>query len=756
MAEGAGLPTVAGPSGGNRGGCEAPPLFSVVINTYNRASSLPATLEGLRYLNYPNLEVVVVNGPSTDGTEELLRGWAGRVKHERCTERNLSVSRNVGIRAAAGEYVAFIDDDAIPEPEWVDQLLAGYDAPDVGATGGVVYDHTGYTFQYEYSTASRLGNADWNVKEHAEYMCFPGSFTFPYLQGTNTSFRRTALVAIGGFDEEYEYYLDETDVCLRMIDAGYVVKQLANAFVHHKFAPSELRDHQRVLRNRYPVIKNKIYFSFRNARPHCRVQEIIQDNLRFIAYHQADVEFHIAGGRLTARDQRQYEADVDQAWVRALAAAQAERRLFGKAEAPPAPVGFPCVRPAGDRLTICFLSQDYPPTHVGGIGRFTAELAAALARAGHNVHVLTRGIGHHRVDFESGTWVHRLVPQPHELTPEAAALSVPQHIWDYSATMLDEVARISTHRSVDLVEAPIWDAEGIAILLHGSVPLVTSLHTTLTIALESHAEWANDATFMRDFGQPMTAIEALLVERSAGIHSNSEAITRRVEDDFGLRIGDERLGIVPHGLENRPVPEVLAAEEPSLLFVGRLEKRKGVEELLAVAPRLLARYPDLVITLVGDDTLRNDRGRTYREEFEGAHPELEGRVRFLGKVDEDELYRQYARCSVFAAPSHFESFGLIFLEAMRFGKPVVGCVAGGIPEVVCDGAEGLLAQPADAESLHACLDRLLGDAQLRERLGRAGRARFESTFTAERMARDAERFYRRLVAAHAAHASRDA
>lgn len=130
----------------------APPLFSVVINTYNREQSLEQTLEGLRYLDYPRTEVVVVNGPSTDGTEALLDAWKDRVKIARCAERNLSVSRNIGICAAAGEFVAFIDDDAVPEPEWLDQLLAGYDTPMIGATGGIVYDHTGYTFQYQYMT----------------------------------------------------------------------------------------------------------------------------------------------------------------------------------------------------------------------------------------------------------------------------------------------------------------------------------------------------------------------------------------------------------------------------------------------------------------------------------------------------------------------------------------------------------------------------------------------------------------------------
>ena len=88
---------------------------SVVICTYNRADSLGATLESLIHQRHADLEVVVVNGPSTDHTLDVLLPWVDRVKVMHCPAANLSMSRNIGIRAAAGEIVAFIDDDALPD-----------------------------------------------------------------------------------------------------------------------------------------------------------------------------------------------------------------------------------------------------------------------------------------------------------------------------------------------------------------------------------------------------------------------------------------------------------------------------------------------------------------------------------------------------------------------------------------------------------------------------------------------------------------
>src|SRR5947209_6412915 len=185
------------------------PSFSIVINTYNRAASLRNTIQGLLSQDYPDFEIVVVNGPSTDNTADMLRDFSAVIKTADCPTRNLSISRNIGICAAAGDLVAIIDDDAVPEPEWLTQLAAGFDTEDVGAAGGKVLDHTGYSFQYHYSTADRLGNAQWDLTEASPHLNFPWSFRFPYLQGTNACFRRSALLDIGGFDEEFEYYLDE-------------------------------------------------------------------------------------------------------------------------------------------------------------------------------------------------------------------------------------------------------------------------------------------------------------------------------------------------------------------------------------------------------------------------------------------------------------------------------------------------------------------------------------------------------------------
>ena len=112
---------------------------SIIVNTFNRASSLCLTLESLRRLTYPSFEVIVVNGPSTDGTDVVLAPLTSSILVGRCGEANLSVSRNIGLRMASGDLVAFIDDDAVASEKWLDDLVPHFNSPEVAGVGGFVF-----------------------------------------------------------------------------------------------------------------------------------------------------------------------------------------------------------------------------------------------------------------------------------------------------------------------------------------------------------------------------------------------------------------------------------------------------------------------------------------------------------------------------------------------------------------------------------------------------------------------------------------
>lgn len=723
--------------------------ISIVINTLNRATFLINTLKSFSHLDYKNFEVIVVNGPSTDETDKILEGWRDKIKIGTCPEANLSMSRNIGIAMASGDIVAFIDDDAIPEPEWLDQIIIGFDSEEVAAAGGKVFDHTGYNYQYQYANANRLGHGKWKLLKPFLHYCYPGAFEFPYLQGTNTAFRKTALLEIGGFDEEFVYYLDETDVCLRLIDKGYIVKQFHNAYVHHKYAPSHIRTKSTAI-YRYPVLKSKVYFSNRHAINYCSQQEIDNDNLAFMQNHRNDVVHCCKTGRLTEEDLKKFEEHVLNALQEGKKAAIEPPKLISnellnkyKSDFKKFISKYSIKNP----LTIVLLCEDYPPNLLGGIARFTQDKATALANLGHKVHVVAKGDTHNRVDFEDGVWVHRIVSVEHYIPDEYTYLNIPQSHWNQSKSFLDEIDRISLHREIDIVEAPIWNIVGIAPLLSKRYRIITSLMTTLKLALPSRPDLTNNKKLMSSFVLPLVSLEKYMITESDAILAISRGIADEIMKVYELTINKDRLFISYLGMPDWTEKFQEASKQKSegtlnILFVGRLEKRKGIDLLLEIAPAIIENFPQVRFHIVGDDKIPNPSGITYRQYFEQHYNKLcDKNVYFYGKVDEISLREHYALCDIFVAPSRFESFGLIYVEAMMFGKPVIGCNVGGIPEVIKNEINGLLIAVDDKNELYQALKRLIINQELRDQLGKEGRLCFENNFTAHKTAKEMSEIY---------------
>ncbi|WP_072390174.1 glycosyltransferase [Hyphomicrobium sp. CS1GBMeth3] len=723
------------------------PNVSIIINTYNRAKSLARTLESLSWLRYEKFEVVVVNGPSSDDTAAVLDTYADRIKIGSCPEANLSMSRNVGLAMASGEIVAYLDDDAIPEPDWLNALSAFYADPRVGCVAGYIRDHTGYSFQCKVTVCDRFGDAEGydNVEAalaSGAVMHGPGSARYLSPTGANSSFRRRALVGIGGFDEVFAYFLDETDVALRLIDAGWKVAYQPAAEVHHKFASSHLRDANRIPTSIHVPARSKAYFVIRHAAN---------------AFGLGKAVDYLADYRIARRQDKRWlanngliDADQHAKLVREIASGTES----GVAEAFMWPNGrlaepgceeertfkpFPILLPKDERLRICFISQDYPPGPVGGIAVWTHTLATALAALGHEVSVVARTKEHPRVDLEHGVWVHR-IPQRHHPERTLPGLpDLPPLIADWCFSAFDEVQRIRARRSLDIVSAPIWDVEGAACLADGTLTTVTSLHSTYQLVLPSKKMWLNDENYRRLHVNKLIAAEVWMLERSSLILGNSHAIVRDIEQAYGLTVDPERLRIVPHGLVPEK-PAVAPVKSGSrILYVGRFETRKGVDVLAKAIPLVMATHPEAHFVLVGDPNVDEDgRGPTYLGLVRHVVDRYPGRVEMLGAVSRETLIEEYARADIFVAPSRYESFGLIFLEAMMHGVACVGTNVGGIPEVVEHEVTGLLVPSEDPAALAAALSRLIADPTLRGRLGDAGYAAVTSMFTAKQMAEAVE------------------
>jgi hypothetical protein len=722
---------------------------SIIINTYNRAKSLLKTLSSLKLLNYKKFEVIVVNGPSTDDTATILKNFQDDIKIEQCKERNLSVSRNIGICLAAGDIVAFIDDDGIPEPEWLDDITEAYDSEEIGGVGGLVYDHTGYNLQYKYSVCDRFGNISFDQKENpTSYYNLPHGNKILYLQGTNCSFRRDALIEIGGFDEQYDYYLDETDVCLRLIDNGYVIKAIEKGFVHHKFAPSHLRNINKITPKRYSVTKNLVYFAIKNSDHHHSFYEIYQGIEKFVSDQNNHITCSYENDLITEEEYKEYWNDLSlglrQGFCDALNNKERELITEKKLNKYTSPLKlFKAKLPSEQKLSLCFLSRYINPES-GGIARFTYALAKGIASIGHDVHIIALGRDHNTVDFEEGVWIHRIVPEPKSLLNLPDSFHVSQFNLDYAYAVYREIKRIAQHRKVDLVEAPIWDNEALICLLDPEIKTIINLETTLKVAVETHEEWRNNPDVEKQI-----EIEKFVLENAKYFHSISNAVAKTIEEKYELELDRSSMGVVPLGLPDQSYnyQKKRFDENIQILFVGRLEYRKGIDILLQAIPVLCREHPNIDFVIVGDDTLPAGTDKPFKDSFIKKYQNASfiDRVTFSGKVDDEILFQQYADCDIFVAPSRYESFGLIFIEAMMFSKPVIGCNAGGMKEIIEDRKNGFLVSAGDLQSLLEALNTLISSEKLRVEFGKNSRKIYEKKFTDEIMVDNVLSFYNTVL-----------
>lgn len=757
--------------------------LSVVINTLNRGASLDITLDSLSRLDKNDdfsMEVIVVNGPSIDNTMDIVKKWSDRIKFEKCDIANLSVSRNIGIAASSGDIVAFLDDDSVPESNWLIELSQAYNDKRVGAAGGPVFDFNGFDFQTKYETIDRFGSP--NVRKFPEpQLCYPTSSNIPHLLGANCSFLKSALIEIGGFDETFEYFLDESDVLIRIVDLGYQVRQLPNSYVHHKSRESGLRNEKRVPTNRYPLIKNKIYFVEKHSKNKSEVIRKFKVE-EFITKHVNESEWALKNGLITS-DQHEdflnvqlpkaindgYKAEVE----RSNSLNRFENNHLTKFK------DFFIFKDDVQKRRIVFISRGFPPENNGGIAQFVKTLAYTLPDFA-NVHVITetkKNIEY--IDYNSGVWIHYIFPW--KGVPNISGLiytdnaPVELNNWSYSA--LAEVIRIKSRMHVDVVECPIWDAEGISFVLNksilGNTRIVTSLHTTFKHYIKSNINLLESLEWKSNFYDKIVSSEVLQLKNSDGIRANSNAIVKSIEEEYKISLNKSRLKVINHGLNSKFNPKFFKKlddkQSIAFLYVGRLESRKGIDTLLEAIPLFFDKCQQFdcnpIFKIVGkDDSCTIDSSfsshseyfcKTYKDRFWYTN------VIFTGVLTEEELINEYNSCDVFVAPSRFESFGLIFVEAMSCGKPVIGTNVGGIPEVVANNVNGILVEPEDVNMLSQSFIRML-DEKLRSDYGTASKNIYLEKFTSNRMAENSVNFFNsicdkdlRIVIAHSVLAKND-
>lgn len=269
------------------------------------------------------------------------------------------------------------------------------------------------------------------------------------------------------------------------------------------------------------------------------------------------------------------------------------------------------------------------------------------------------------------------------------------------------------------------DLDGFLWARRRSLPFVVSLKGVIADELK------NERGLVRGLLAIQARWERLNARRADVVLAPSRYSAGVARREYG--VGAERIAVVPEPIELERWKSHFAAAPsrprsgPTILCVARMYPRKRVGDLLMAAALLRPRIPGIRVRIVG-------RGPGW-EGAVRAHAALGlgDRVLLLGDVSRDRLAEEYANADIFCLPSVQESFGLVFLEAMAAGLPIVACRAAAIPEVVEDGVVGLLVSPRDPAGLARALEVLSADPGRARLMGEAGR-RAVPAYTPERVA----------------------
>jgi len=237
------------------------------------------------------------------------------------------------------------------------------------------------------------------------------------------------------------------------------------------------------------------------------------------------------------------------------------------------------------------------------------------------------------------------------------------------------------------------------------------------------------ATYGVEVWQPLRGLRSRALRRAEAVTAPSRYTVEQLVKVQMLEPG--RVVLLPYCLEpgftddESSEPMSQASQSGCILTVGRLlgsEPGKGVDTVLRALPRVLQSVPCARYLIIGDGDLRPHLERLATQLGIGD------RVVFLGHQSEADLKDYYRKSDVFVMPSRQEGFGIVFLEAMGFGKPVIAAASGGAPDIVVDGLTGFLIEYGDVNALADRLISVLSDAKLRERLGTSGRERVNSYY----------------------------
>jgi glycogen synthase len=401
-------------------------------------------------------------------------------------------------------------------------------------------------------------------------------------------------------------------------------------------------------------------------------------------------------------------------------------------------------------MKVLILTREYPPNVYGGAGVHVEHLSAELAKL---AHLEVRTFGDEQIEASEGS------PAVRGFGPwEGALRDTDPRVKKALGPLSVNLAMAGAPPDADVVHCHTWYADmgGLWMKLLYGMPLVITTHS-----LEPLRPWKEEQLGR---GYLLSKwIERTALEAADAVVAVSEGTRREILEYYDVDPARIRViynGIQPevfHRIDPRGVLERYGVprDRPYLLFVGRITKQKGVLHLVRALRHVV---PELQVVLCAGAPDTAEIGRDMEAEVRSLQAERPGVHWIREMVPIPDLVGFYSGAALFVCPSIYEPFGIINLEAMACGCPVVASRVGGIPEAVRERETGLLVpfesrgapdfEPVDpasfARDLAEAINSLYGDEPLRHRMSEAGRRRVEEHFSWQTIARQTLALYEEI------------
>ena len=730
---------------------------SIIIVSYNSKSYLAGCLGAVVQTVPAECEIIVVDNASVDGSADYVAATFPRV-HLIRSSRNTGFAEgmNLAVAQATGHYVVGINPDTLAQPGWLDALLLPLESPAVGMTTArivMLADPTrintcGNAMHYTGITTCRGLDQPADAPELADMRDVPA------VSGACFALRRDIWVELGGFDTTFFTYLEDTDLSLRARLAGYRCVYVPQSVVQHDYA------NRFSARKLYYLERNRLLLLLKTYRlrtlcvilPALVVASIItwgyaltngKGSIRALLKAYLWLLTHIGEIRhkrqATQQLRRVSDAQLFAAMNWQLDIGQlAHPGLTKAAHFVLTPFFRLWARAVGvmDRTTpvtavrplkIAHISATFPP-YRGGTGNVCYHNARELVRRGHAVHVFTAAAPNApQSDVIEGIHVHRLQP----LVRVGNAPVLP--------------GLLAALRGYDVIHLhyPFFGGElaTLAALVRHT-PLVITYHQDVLLQgkmriIEKGLRLSAGRITLR------SAVRVLFTSADYGRASYVRPLLKGREQATGALAN----GVDTNQFTPAPAsPDLLAhhaltATDRVVLLVAGLDRAhyfKGVDVLLRAITHL---PPAVKAVIVGDGDLRE----SYTAEADRLG--IGHRVIFAGRVADAELpdYYRLAHVTVLPSVTMGEAFGLVLLESLLSGTPVIASNLPEVRTVVQPGIDGLLVTPGNSGELAQAITAVLAEESTRQAMGQRGRENVVARYDWSHIGRQLEHIYRDVL-----------